>query len=151
MRAVSFSQTWISLCAYFPSERVILKLCCLQPDDRVIITVTWTPAEEGGVRELLSFIANGIVKHQAILLGKADSAKPKKVNNFFIGNCSRIQHCSTLLYLFYIYSVNSAPLPVSNECNLFISSQLSTFCVLGKHLLVFTSLKVCLYLKNKFD
>ncbi|KAK3562090.1 hypothetical protein QTP86_027222 [Hemibagrus guttatus] len=50
----------------------------IPPDDRVIITVTWTPAEEGGVRELLSFIANGIVKHQAILLGKADSAKPKK-------------------------------------------------------------------------
>ncbi|XP_058256577.1 abnormal spindle-like microcephaly-associated protein isoform X2 [Hemibagrus wyckioides] len=50
----------------------------IPPDDSVIITVTWTPAEEGGVRELLSFIANGIVKHQAILLGKADSAKPKK-------------------------------------------------------------------------
>ncbi|XP_060733700.1 abnormal spindle-like microcephaly-associated protein isoform X2 [Tachysurus vachellii] len=50
----------------------------IQPDDKVIITVTWTPAEEGGVRELLSFVANGIVKHQAILLGKADGAKPKK-------------------------------------------------------------------------
>lgn len=35
--------------------------------------------EEGGVRELLSFVANGIVKHQAILLGKAETTKKKKV------------------------------------------------------------------------
>lgn len=55
-------------------------MLCLQPEDRVVITVTWTPAEEGGVRELLGFIANGIVKHQAILLGKAEGAKTKKVN-----------------------------------------------------------------------
>ncbi|KAM9460689.1 abnormal spindle-like microcephaly-associated protein [Clarias gariepinus] len=48
------------------------------PEDRVIINVTWTPAEEGGVRELLRFIANGIVKHQAVLLGKAEGAKTKK-------------------------------------------------------------------------
>ncbi|XP_026773111.3 abnormal spindle-like microcephaly-associated protein isoform X1 [Pangasianodon hypophthalmus] len=50
----------------------------IPPEDRVIITVTWTPVEEGGVRELLSFIANGIVKHQAILHGKAEGAKTKK-------------------------------------------------------------------------
>ncbi len=35
--------------------------------------------EEGRVRELLSFVANGIVKHQAILLGKAEATKKKKV------------------------------------------------------------------------
>ncbi len=35
--------------------------------------------EEGGVRELLSFVANGIVKHQAILLGKAVATKKKKI------------------------------------------------------------------------
>ncbi|XP_053490536.1 abnormal spindle-like microcephaly-associated protein isoform X2 [Ictalurus furcatus] len=50
----------------------------IPPEDRVTITVTWTPVEEGGVRELLSFTANGIVKHQAILLGKAEGAKTKK-------------------------------------------------------------------------
>uniref|UniRef100_A0A3B1J9Y6 Abnormal spindle-like microcephaly-associated protein ASH domain-containing protein n=1 Tax=Astyanax mexicanus TaxID=7994 RepID=A0A3B1J9Y6_ASTMX len=44
----------------------------------VIVTVTWTPVEEGGVRELLSFVANGIIKHQAILLGKAEAPKKKK-------------------------------------------------------------------------
>ncbi|CAM4655663.1 unnamed protein product [Leuciscus chuanchicus] len=48
------------------------------PEDSIILTVTWTPVEEGGVRELLSFVANGIVKHQAILLGKAEATKKKK-------------------------------------------------------------------------
>ncbi|XP_042567840.1 abnormal spindle-like microcephaly-associated protein homolog [Cyprinus carpio] len=50
----------------------------IQPEDSIILTVTWTPVEEGGVRELLCFIANGIVKHQAILLGKAEATKKKK-------------------------------------------------------------------------
>uniref|UniRef100_A0A8C2A8K5 Abnormal spindle microtubule assembly n=1 Tax=Cyprinus carpio TaxID=7962 RepID=A0A8C2A8K5_CYPCA len=49
-----------------------------RPEDSIILTVTWTPVEEGGVRELLCFIANGIVKHQAILLGKAEATKKKK-------------------------------------------------------------------------
>ncbi|NP_001116845.1 abnormal spindle-like microcephaly-associated protein [Danio rerio] len=50
----------------------------IQPEDSIILTVTWTPVEEGGIRELLCFIANGIVKHQAILLGKAETTKKKK-------------------------------------------------------------------------
>lgn len=50
----------------------------IQPEDSIIINVTWTPVEEGGVRELLCFVANGIVKHQAILLGKAETTKKKK-------------------------------------------------------------------------
>ncbi|XP_016409806.1 abnormal spindle-like microcephaly-associated protein homolog [Sinocyclocheilus rhinocerous] len=50
----------------------------MQPEGSIILTVTWTPVEEGGVRELLSFVANGIVKHQAILLGKAQATKKKK-------------------------------------------------------------------------
>ncbi|KAA0712294.1 Abnormal spindle-like microcephaly-associated protein -like protein [Triplophysa tibetana] len=50
----------------------------IQPEDSIILNVTWTPVEEGGVRELLSFVANGIVKHQAILLGKAETTKKKK-------------------------------------------------------------------------
>ncbi|XP_050950699.1 abnormal spindle-like microcephaly-associated protein isoform X2 [Labeo rohita] len=50
----------------------------IQPEDSIILTVTWTPVEEGGVRELLGFTANGIVKHQAILLGKAEATKKKK-------------------------------------------------------------------------
>ncbi|MBN3307145.1 ASPM protein, partial [Amia calva] len=50
----------------------------LNPDESTCLTVRWTPVEEGGVRELLTFIANGIVKHQAILLGRAESHKKKK-------------------------------------------------------------------------
>ncbi|XP_076880706.1 abnormal spindle-like microcephaly-associated protein [Brachyhypopomus gauderio] len=50
----------------------------IQPADSVIVTVSWTPVADGGVREVLSFIANGIVKHQAILLGKAEAPKKKK-------------------------------------------------------------------------
>lgn len=36
--------------------------------------------EEGGVRELITFIANGVVKHQAVLLGKVEAPKKKKVS-----------------------------------------------------------------------
>ncbi|XP_055073870.2 abnormal spindle-like microcephaly-associated protein [Misgurnus anguillicaudatus] len=50
----------------------------IQPEDSIILNVTWTPVDEGGVRELLCFVANGIVKHQAILLGKAEATKKKK-------------------------------------------------------------------------
>jgi len=46
--------------------------------------------EEGGVRELLSFVANGIVKHQAILLGKAEATKKKKVICVFIQDQSKV-------------------------------------------------------------
>lgn len=42
------------------------------------LTITWTPIEEGGVRELIIFIANGVVKHQAVLLGRAEAPKKKK-------------------------------------------------------------------------
>ncbi|XP_051929609.1 abnormal spindle-like microcephaly-associated protein homolog [Hippocampus zosterae] len=42
------------------------------------LTLTWTPTEEGGIRELIVFNANGIVKHQAILLGKAEAPQKKK-------------------------------------------------------------------------
>ncbi|KAJ7986238.1 hypothetical protein DPEC_G00337880 [Dallia pectoralis] len=50
----------------------------IQPNDLVNLTITWTPIEEGGVRELITFIANGVVKHQAILLGRGDAPKKRK-------------------------------------------------------------------------
>uniref|UniRef100_A0A8C9R525 Abnormal spindle-like microcephaly-associated protein ASH domain-containing protein n=1 Tax=Scleropages formosus TaxID=113540 RepID=A0A8C9R525_SCLFO len=43
------------------------------------VRINWTPVQEGGVRELITFTANGIVKHQAILLGRAEAQKKKKV------------------------------------------------------------------------
>uniref|UniRef100_A0A3Q0T8G1 Assembly factor for spindle microtubules n=1 Tax=Amphilophus citrinellus TaxID=61819 RepID=A0A3Q0T8G1_AMPCI len=42
------------------------------------LVVTWTPTEEGGIRELIIFNANGVLKHQAILLGRAEAPKKKK-------------------------------------------------------------------------
>lgn len=53
---------------------------CLQPDDSFNLNVTWTPSEEGGIRELIVFNANGVLKQQAVLLGRAEAPRKKKVN-----------------------------------------------------------------------
>ncbi|XP_028299451.1 abnormal spindle-like microcephaly-associated protein isoform X2 [Gouania willdenowi] len=50
----------------------------IQPESSHTLTVTWTPTEEGAVRELVIFNANGVVKHQAVLLGRANAPKRKK-------------------------------------------------------------------------
>ncbi|XP_035863200.1 abnormal spindle-like microcephaly-associated protein isoform X1 [Sander lucioperca] len=50
----------------------------IQPEDSFNLTVTWTPTEEGGIRELIIFNTNGVLKHQAVLLGRADAPKKKK-------------------------------------------------------------------------
>nr|XP_016852621.1 PREDICTED: abnormal spindle-like microcephaly-associated protein [Anolis carolinensis] len=50
----------------------------LQPGERILISITWTPLEGGKIRELVTFIVNGVVKHQAILLGTAEQQVKKK-------------------------------------------------------------------------
>eukprot|EP00064_Thunnus_orientalis_P020181 superscaffoldBa00005417_g20313 len=50
----------------------------IQPEGSFNLTVTWTPTEEGGIRELIIFNANGVLKHQAVLLGRAEAPKKKK-------------------------------------------------------------------------
>ncbi|KAJ8279107.1 hypothetical protein COCON_G00061730 [Conger conger] len=50
----------------------------MKAEDSTCLTINWTPVEEGNVRELVTFIANGITKHQAILLGRAEAPKKKK-------------------------------------------------------------------------
>ncbi|XP_072244866.1 abnormal spindle-like microcephaly-associated protein [Leuresthes tenuis] len=50
----------------------------IQPEGSFSLSVTWTPVEEGGTRELIIFSANGVLKHQAILLGRAEAPKKKK-------------------------------------------------------------------------
>ncbi|XP_058890747.1 abnormal spindle-like microcephaly-associated protein isoform X2 [Acipenser ruthenus] len=65
----------------FPSAKgfsVEKRYFILQPEERTLLSITWTPLEEGGIRELVVFTANGIVKHQAILLGRAEAPKKKK-------------------------------------------------------------------------
>lgn len=51
----------------------------LQPEGSFSLTISWTPTEEGGLREVIVFNANGILKHQAVLLGRAEAPKKKKV------------------------------------------------------------------------
>ncbi|XP_062067525.1 abnormal spindle-like microcephaly-associated protein [Lepus europaeus] len=50
----------------------------LQPKEKIVISVTWTPLKEGRVREIVTFLVNDILKHQAILLGNAEEKKKKK-------------------------------------------------------------------------
>uniref|UniRef100_A0A8C5W6Z5 Assembly factor for spindle microtubules n=1 Tax=Microcebus murinus TaxID=30608 RepID=A0A8C5W6Z5_MICMU len=50
----------------------------LQPKEKIVISVNWTPFKEGRVREIVTFLVNDVVKHQAILLGNAEEQKRKK-------------------------------------------------------------------------
>ncbi|GAB0192865.1 abnormal spindle-like microcephaly-associated protein [Grus japonensis] len=50
----------------------------VQSGQRIFVSVTWTPLEEGKVRELVTFVINGIVKHQAVILGVAEQPLKKK-------------------------------------------------------------------------
>ncbi|NWR28219.1 ASPM protein, partial [Tachuris rubrigastra] len=50
----------------------------VQSGQRIFVSVTWTPLEEGKVRELVTFLVNGVVKHQAVLLGAAEQPPKKK-------------------------------------------------------------------------
>nr|XP_033937041.1 abnormal spindle-like microcephaly-associated protein isoform X4 [Pseudochaenichthys georgianus] len=50
----------------------------IQPEDSFNLNVTWTPSEEGGIRELIVFNANGVLKQQAVLLGRAEAPRKKK-------------------------------------------------------------------------
>uniref|UniRef100_A0A8D1JJR6 Abnormal spindle-like microcephaly-associated protein homolog n=1 Tax=Sus scrofa TaxID=9823 RepID=A0A8D1JJR6_PIG len=50
----------------------------LQPKEKVVISITWTPLKGGRVREIVTFLVNDVLKHQAILLGNAEEQKKKK-------------------------------------------------------------------------
>uniref|UniRef100_A0A8C5WK29 Assembly factor for spindle microtubules n=1 Tax=Leptobrachium leishanense TaxID=445787 RepID=A0A8C5WK29_9ANUR len=47
----------------------------IPPSETLPLTITWTPLEEGAVRELVTFVVNDVVKHQAVLLGLAEDKK----------------------------------------------------------------------------
>ncbi|KAL6073202.1 hypothetical protein STEG23_031590 [Scotinomys teguina] len=57
---------------------VVPSRCELKPKEKVTISVTWTPLKEGRVREIVTFLVNDFLKHQAILLGNADEHRKKK-------------------------------------------------------------------------
>ncbi|NXM35060.1 ASPM protein, partial [Oxyruncus cristatus] len=50
----------------------------VQSGQRIFVSVTWAPLEEGKVRELVTFLVNGVVKHQVVLLGAAEQPPKKK-------------------------------------------------------------------------
>ncbi|NWU36083.1 ASPM protein, partial [Hylia prasina] len=50
----------------------------LEAGQRIFVSITWTPLEEGKIRELVTFVVNDVVKHQAVLLGAADQPPKKK-------------------------------------------------------------------------
>lgn len=52
--------------------------CELKPKEKIAISVTWTPLKEGGVREIVTFLVNDFLKHQAVLLGNAEEQRKKK-------------------------------------------------------------------------
>lgn len=52
--------------------------CELKPKEKITVSVTWTPLKEGGVREIVTFLVNDFLKHQAILLGNAEEHRKKK-------------------------------------------------------------------------
>ncbi|XP_029474259.1 LOW QUALITY PROTEIN: abnormal spindle-like microcephaly-associated protein [Rhinatrema bivittatum] len=52
----------------------------LQPKERHFLLIRWTPLEEGSIRELITFVVNGVAKHQAVLLGRAEQTKKAKNN-----------------------------------------------------------------------
>ncbi|CAN8217760.1 unnamed protein product [Coccothraustes coccothraustes] len=50
----------------------------VESGQRIFVSVTWTPLEEGKIRELVTFVVNDVVKHQAVLLGAAEQPPKKK-------------------------------------------------------------------------
>ncbi|KAM4860799.1 abnormal spindle-like microcephaly-associated protein [Thomomys bottae] len=58
--------------------RVEPRRCELRPKEKIVISINWTPVKEGRVREIVTFVVNDILKHQAILLGNAEEQKKKK-------------------------------------------------------------------------
>ncbi|KAE8610920.1 hypothetical protein XENTR_v10012280 [Xenopus tropicalis] len=54
----------------------------IPPFETITLTITWTPLEEGNVREIVTFIVNDVVKHQAVLLGRAELPAKKKRNTW---------------------------------------------------------------------
>ncbi|XP_048214214.1 abnormal spindle-like microcephaly-associated protein [Perognathus longimembris pacificus] len=69
--------------------------CELRPKEKIVISVNWTPVKEGRIREIVTFVVNDILKHQAILLGNAEEQKKKKKSLWDTINKKKIPVSST--------------------------------------------------------
>ncbi|KFO28611.1 Abnormal spindle-like microcephaly-associated protein like protein, partial [Fukomys damarensis] len=65
------------------------------PTEKVVISVNWTPLKEGRVREIVTFLVNNVVKHQAILLGNSEEQKKKKKSLWATINKKTVSASST--------------------------------------------------------
>ncbi|XP_026930400.2 abnormal spindle-like microcephaly-associated protein isoform X3 [Acinonyx jubatus] len=79
----------------------------LQPKEKIIISVNWTPLKEGRVREIVTFLVNDILKHQAILLGNAEEKKKKKRSLWDTINKKKMSTSSSDKRNSYIQNVNT--------------------------------------------
>ncbi|XP_055000646.1 abnormal spindle-like microcephaly-associated protein [Sorex araneus] len=71
----------VQVCRFPAAERgfsISQRRFVLQPKEKIVVSVNWTPLEEGRVREIITFLVNDVLKHQAILLGNAEEKKKKK-------------------------------------------------------------------------
>ncbi|XP_042782308.1 abnormal spindle-like microcephaly-associated protein isoform X5 [Panthera leo] len=79
----------------------------LQPKEKIIISVNWTPLKEGRVREIVTFLVNDVLKHQAILLGNAEEKKKKKRSLWDTINKKKMSTSSSDKRNSYIQNVNT--------------------------------------------
>ncbi|XP_029791259.1 abnormal spindle-like microcephaly-associated protein [Suricata suricatta] len=78
----------------------------LQPKEKITISVNWTPLKEGRVREIVTFLVNDVLKHQAILLGNAEEQKKKKRSLWDTINKKKVSASSSNKGISYIQNVN---------------------------------------------
>ncbi|XP_004415558.1 PREDICTED: abnormal spindle-like microcephaly-associated protein isoform X2 [Odobenus rosmarus divergens] len=78
----------------------------LQPKEKIVISVKWTPLKEGRVREIVTFLVNDVLKHQAILLGNAEEQKKKKRSLWDTSNKKKMSASSSNKRISCIQNVN---------------------------------------------
>lgn len=71
--------SFADICHSKSTAWLIFYVLPLQSGERLLISITWTPLEDGKVRELITFVINNVVKHQAVLVGTAEHPLKKKV------------------------------------------------------------------------
>ncbi|KAM9211889.1 abnormal spindle-like microcephaly-associated protein isoform 2-T2 [Dugong dugon] len=108
----------VKICRFPAADRgfsISQRCFVLQPKEKIVISVNWTPFKEGRVREIVTFLVNDVLKHQAILLGNAEERKKKKrslwdtINKKTVSNSSshnkRISHSQNVNKTFNVSQI----------------------------------------------
>ncbi|XP_004685542.1 PREDICTED: abnormal spindle-like microcephaly-associated protein isoform X2 [Condylura cristata] len=99
----------VKICRFPAPDRgfsVTRRFFVLQPKEKIVISVNWTPIEEGRVREIVTFLVNDVLKHQAILLGNAEEKKKKKRSLWGTTNRKKLSTSSTHKRTAYNQNIN---------------------------------------------